>query len=50
MEVVVLLNTSGKNVRIHVQQGDAEYDTNIPNGGQLTLQAEPTPIVTYLGK
>ena len=48
MEVVVLSNTSGRNIRINVKQGDADYETNIPKGGQLTLQAEPTPIVTYL--
>ena len=49
MELVILRNTSGENVRIRVQQGDADYETNIPDGGQLTLQAEPTPTVTYLG-
>lgn len=49
MDVVVLLNNSGKTVYINVQQGDADYETNIPNGGQLTLPCEPTPLVTYLG-
>ena len=49
MEIVILRNESGEAVRVNVQQGDADYETTIPENGQLTLLADPTPSVTYLG-
>ena len=48
MEVVILLNESGKTVTINVKQGEADYNTTIPNNGQLTLPCDPIPRVTYL--
>ena len=47
MEVVVLVKGSDSRLKLNVQQGDVDYDTTIPPGGQLTLQAEPTPIITF---